>query len=113
MCARAIVDVRLHRKRLTFDEAVEVYVRRAGMGREAAVAETTRNSMFPGSALMYLSGCDAIHELRARHEAALGTRFNLRDFHDRFLSYGSVPVSLIAAEMARETGVASAERRAQ
>ena len=55
--------------------------------------------MYPGAAVMYLTGTDAIHALRARLEKTLGDRFNLCDFHDRFLSYGSIPVTLIADHM--------------
>ena len=58
--------------------------------------------MFPGGALMYLMGRDAILELRADLQQALGNRFNLRAFHDRFLSFGSIPVALIAAAMREE-----------
>ena len=58
--------------------------------------------MFPGAALMYLTGTDAIHELRREMSTLQGDTFVLRDFHDRFLSYGSIPVSLIAEEMKRE-----------
>jgi hypothetical protein len=102
MCARAIVDMRLHQGRFSFDQAVEFYVQNAGMSRDAAIYETTRNSMYPGSAVMYLTGCDAIHDLRASLRASQGSRFNLRDFHDQFLSHGSIPVALIAEAMQEE-----------
>ncbi|MDX1403391.1 MAG: DUF885 domain-containing protein [Woeseiaceae bacterium] len=102
MCARAIVDIRLHQGRLSFDQAVDFYVRNAGMSENAATYEATRNSMYPGSALMYLTGCDAIHELRAKLQALQQNRFDLRQFHDKFLSYGSLPVALIARAMLEE-----------
>jgi uncharacterized protein (DUF885 family) len=103
MCARAIVDVRLHQGRLTLDEAAAFYEQRAGMARDAALAEAVKNSMFPGAAMMYLIGMDRIRQLRQDLSARLGSRFRLREFHDRFLSYGSIPVALIAAEMQKET----------
>ncbi len=102
LCARAIVDSRLHQGRFSFDQAVDFYVQNAGMSRDSAVYETTRNSMYPGSAVMYLTGCDAIHELRKKLSALQGDRFSLRDFHDQFLSYGSIPVALIARAMLGE-----------
>ena len=67
------------------------------MAPAAARAEAVKNSMFPGAALMYLIGTDAIHQLRRDMAARPG--FELRAFHDRLLSYGSVPVALIAASM--------------
>ncbi len=102
MCARAIVDVRLHQGRMTPEQAAGFYERRAHMSESSSLAEATRNSMYPGSALMYLVGTDAIHALRAELSRGRGNRFSLREFHDRFLSFGSIPVPLIATAMLEE-----------
>ncbi len=99
MCARAVVDVRLHTGRMTLGEATGFYRQRGGMSEAAAEAEAVKNSMFPGTALMYLVGTDEIHRLRRELEAARGPDFSLRAFHDELLSYGSIPVSLIARDM--------------
>jgi hypothetical protein len=104
MCARAVVDLELHRGRMSYHEAVEFYQARAGMPANAAAAEATKNSMFPGGAVMYLVGQDAIHRLRRDLSARSGPRFDLGAFHDRFLSFGSLPVTLIAERMRREAG---------
>jgi Bacterial protein of unknown function (DUF885) len=100
MCTRAIVDVRLHQGRMSFAEAIRFYQAHAGMSEAAATGEVTKNSMFPGGALMYLMGTDGIHDLR--REMSWRPGFVLRDFHDRFLSFGSVPVALIAERMLEE-----------
>lgn len=102
MCARAIVDIRIHQGRFSFEQAVDFYIENAGMNKAGAKYEATRNSMYPGSAVMYLAGCDAIHDLRKEMQALQGDRFKLRDFHDNFLSYGSIPVALIAEAMLEE-----------
>ncbi|MGY8777453.1 MAG: DUF885 family protein [Longimicrobiales bacterium] len=99
MAARAIVDIRLHRGEFTLDEAASFYEDRAGMPAAAARGEAIKNSMFPGAALIYLTGTDAIHRLRSEVASRSQGGFDLRAFHDRFLSYGSVPVSLIAKDM--------------
>lgn len=101
MAARAVVDVRLHQGRFTLDEAADYYARHAGMPAAAALGEAVKNSMFPGAAVMYIMGTDAIHALRAEVEARLGGDFSLRRFHDDFLAHGSVPVALAAEEMLR------------
>jgi hypothetical protein len=101
MAARAVVDVELHHGRMTLDEAARFYVDTAGMTSSAARSEAVKNSMFPGAALMYLAGTDMIHELRAELIGKMGDRFVLRDFHDALLSYGSIPVRLVADEMRR------------
>jgi hypothetical protein len=97
MAARALVDVRLHHGAWTLDAAVAFYQSRVGMTEAAARAEAVKNSMFPATALMYLVGTDAIHRLRRDHAAQPG--FELCAFHDRLLSYGSIPVSLAAAAL--------------
>jgi hypothetical protein len=102
MCARAIVDNGLHEGKMTFDEAVRFFHERGGMSPAAAKAETVKTSMFPGSASMYIIGQDGIHTLRKDMEAALGSRFNLRAFHDELLAYGSIPVPLISVDMKRK-----------
>jgi uncharacterized protein (DUF885 family) len=101
MAARTIVDVRLHRGEMSLDEAAEFYRARAGMGEAAAHGEAVKNSMFPGAAVMYLMGTDAIHDLRREMMTREGPGFELRRFHDTFLSYGSIPVSLVAEDMKR------------
>jgi len=51
---------------------------------------------------MYLMGTDMIRDLRHDLAAREGSSFSLRDFHDRLLSFGSVPVAVIAEAMREE-----------
>src|SRR5204862_4210555 len=53
LLARAVVDIRLHDGTLTFEDAVAIYRDRIGMSHEAARGEVCKNSMFPGTAIMY------------------------------------------------------------
>ncbi len=99
--ARAIVDIELHQHSMTEDDAVQLYRDRVGMTSDGASNEVTRNTMFPGTGLMYWLGTQGIHDLRAQQCALEGSTFSLREFHDRFLSYGSIPVPLIAHLMSR------------
>ncbi len=97
--ARAIVDVNLHHGRMSLDEAIAFYRDHVGMTPQAADAEAVKNSMFPGAAVIYLIGQDTIRDLRRDIAAREGAAFSLRRFHDRLLSYGSIPLSSIAAAM--------------
>ncbi len=90
MAARALVDVGLHEGRLSVEEAVAVYRDRARMSDAAARAEVVKNSLFPGTAAMYLLGWERIHALR---RAARPT--DLGAFHDRLLAQGSIPTALV------------------
>ncbi len=96
--SRAIVDVDLHRGAMSFDDAESFYRDHTNMSEAAARSEATKNSMFPGAALIYFVGSHLIREIRREHEGRLG----LRGFHDRFLSYGSIPVASIGRAMRRE-----------
>jgi uncharacterized protein (DUF885 family) len=102
MAARAVVDVNLHTGAMSLADAIAFYEREAGMSPGAATAEAVKNSMFPGAAAMYLLGTESIGDLRRDLAARAGSEFSLRAFHDRFLSYGAIPVSLIAASMRAE-----------
>jgi hypothetical protein len=96
LLARAVVDIGLHAGSLTFEEAVAVYRDRIGLAPEAAIAETVKNSMFPGTAIMYWLGTDGLHRLRRERQRLEGPAFSLRRFHDRVLSFGSIPVPLLS-----------------
>ena len=60
-----------------------------------ARGEACKNSMFPGTALMYWLGTDGLHQLRKQRERVEGQEFTLQRFHDRVLSFGSIPVPLL------------------
>jgi uncharacterized protein (DUF885 family) len=105
MAARAVVDIRLHQGRFTLQDAIDFYSNRVGMPAPAARAEAVKNSLFPGAACMYLLGWDAIWRLRRELESRAAAPLSLRAFHDRFLSFGSIPVSLIARAMLESTAI--------
>jgi hypothetical protein len=99
MLARAINDIEFHRGRRSFAEAVRFYVEEVGLSGSAAHAEAVKNSMFPGTAMMYWLGTQGIHDLRRRVGERVGDGFDLRVFHDTLLSAGSIPVALNARLM--------------
>jgi hypothetical protein len=96
LLARAVVDIGLHERSLSFEDAVALYRDRVGMSPEAARGETCKNSMFPGTALMYWLGTDELHRLRHERQRLEGAAFSLRRFHDRVLGFGSIPVPLLS-----------------
>jgi hypothetical protein len=96
---RAIVDIELHQGTMSFDDGVRFYHEQVGMSAEVARAETTKNSMFPCTAIMYWLGTQTILDLRDEMKRCEGPRFSLRRFHGELLGYGSVPVPLMARIM--------------
>ena len=95
LLARAVVDLGLHTGSMTFEDAVAVYRDRVGMPPDAARGEACKNSMFPATAIMYWLGTDGLHRLRRVRGRADGAAFSLRRFHDRALSFGSIPVPML------------------
>ena len=104
MLARTINDVEFHVGRRSLEESVRFYAEEAGMPGEAARAEAVKNSMFPGTAMMYWLGTQGVHDLRAEMQRRAGQSFDLRAFHDAFLTSGSIPVALNARLMLQKAG---------
>jgi hypothetical protein len=97
--ARAIVDIELHQRTMSFDDAKRFYAEQVGMDPNVAHAETVKNSMFPCTALMYWLGTQTILDLRDELRRARGEAFSLKAFHDELLGHGSLPVPLVARMM--------------
>ncbi|MEQ1771023.1 MAG: DUF885 family protein [Devosia sp.] len=93
--ASVLVDVKLHTGQWSMDEAMAFY-REAGFAPSRVEGEVVRNSMLPGSRLMYFLGVEGINAMRKRWKGAAA------DFHDTLLSYGHVPLAWIGQEMERE-----------
>ncbi len=102
IAARAVADLSIHSGSMTASQAARVYVDRAHMSAPAANAEAVRNTMFPGTAVMYWLGTRGLHRLRHSMRSRDGASLSLRAFHDRVLSYGAIPVMLISKLMLSE-----------
>jgi uncharacterized protein (DUF885 family) len=91
---RVVVDVGLHTMSMSFEEAIDMLVDRAGLERTNAEAEVRRYCANPGYQLCYAVGLREIRALRDSYEAASGADFSIHDFHTKLLAYGGLPVSL-------------------
>ena len=96
---RVTIDVGLHTAGMTFDEAVQMLVQEAHLEEINAVAEVKRYAMSPTQPMTYVIGMLLILDLRDRMKRKMGSDFDLRQFHDRLLSYGSIPPALIAERL--------------
>ncbi|MFQ6013527.1 MAG: DUF885 domain-containing protein, partial [Thermoplasmata archaeon] len=93
--ARIVIDVDLHAGRMSFDEAVQMLVREAGMAEASAVAEVKRYTQYPTYQLSYLLGKHLIKGLREEAEKRMGDRFSHAFFHDAIIYAGSIPFFLL------------------
>ncbi len=92
---RVVLDVQLHSGEMLPEEAVQFLVSEAGLERVHAESEVRRYLQTPTQPMTYTLGRRAILGLREEIKRKEGSRFQLRDFHQRLLSHGSLPPSLL------------------
>ncbi|HYJ53911.1 MAG TPA: DUF885 domain-containing protein [Allosphingosinicella sp.] len=92
---RLVVDTGIHAKGWTREQAIRYMLDNSGMSETEVVAEVERYIAIPGQALAYKLGQLKILELRARAEQALGSRFDLKDFHAQVLMTGALPLVVL------------------
>ena len=93
--ARIGVDVNLQTGRWTFPQAVDHFMEGGGLDREAATGEAAGAASSPSQKIGYMVGKWQILRLLGRYRDAQGSKFRLGEFHDRLISYGSLPLSVI------------------
>jgi uncharacterized protein (DUF885 family) len=93
---RIVLDMELQSGELTYQDAVARAVSVARLEESTARSEVARYTMTPTQPFSYLVGCLELERLRAASQARLGDAFRLRRFHDRVLSYGHMPPTLVA-----------------
>lgn len=99
--ARLVIDTGVHHKNWTREQAIEYLASHTALSRHEVETEVDRYISWPGQALSYKLGEIKIVELRARAEKELGTRFDLRAFHDAVLALGSVPLPVLERQIDR------------
>jgi len=92
---RVIVDVKLSRGEMSFDEAVDMLIKETGMSRDAAVAEVRRYTLTPGYQLSYLLGKHLLLKLKEEVKQKMGDKFSERFFHDTVAANGELPMFLL------------------
>ncbi|MGA9974483.1 MAG: DUF885 domain-containing protein [Candidatus Sulfotelmatobacter sp.] len=94
---RLVVDTGIHSKGWTRDQVVE-FMRKSGAVDEPTIqSETDRYIAWPAQALSYKLGQLKIRELRERARKELGSKFDIRKFHDEMLDGGTLPLDLLEA----------------
>ncbi len=96
---RLVVDVAIHTKNMSREEAIKYMMDNEPMSEEGATAEIERYMGIPAQALGYKTGAMKIRELRSKYEKELGAKFQISDFHTEVLKDGSLPLSVFEAKM--------------
>jgi uncharacterized protein (DUF885 family) len=96
---RLVVDVGIHSKGWTREQAIDFFTKNSPKSKHDIEVEVDRYIADPGQALAYKIGELKIKELREYGKQQLGEKFDLKAFHDKLLSYGAMPMSLLEREM--------------
>ncbi len=92
---RLVADTGFHSKHWTRQQVVDYFHANSGIDEPSVQSETDRYMAWPAQALGYKIGQLKILELRERSKKELGTRFDVRGFHDEVLGGGAMPLDVL------------------
>lgn len=94
-----ILDYSVHAGTMSKEEALHLLTKEAFQQQAEAEGKWKRVSVSNVQLTSYYTGYKEIIDLRRDYKAKLGDKFDLKSFHEKFLSYGSAPVRYIKALM--------------
>ncbi len=92
---RLVVDTGMHSKRWSREQAIAYMLDKTGNTEDEVTREIERYVVWPGQATAYKTGQLAILRMRARAEAELGDKFDLKEFHELILGNGAMPLGIL------------------
>jgi uncharacterized protein (DUF885 family) len=92
---RLVLDTGMHALGWTRDQAIDFFASHSPSPKHELVVEVDRYIVWPGQALAYKVGSLKIQDLREHAAASLGSRFDLRGFHDEVLRHGALPLGML------------------
>jgi len=92
---RLVVDTGMHAKHWSREQAIAYMLEKTGNTEDEVTREIERYVVWPGQATAYKTGQLAILRMRARAEAALGDKFDLKQFHELILGNGAMPLGIL------------------
>jgi uncharacterized protein (DUF885 family) len=98
---RLVVDTGIHTKGWTREQAIQYMLDHSGESKTDATAEVERYIAIPSQATAYKIGALTIQRLRDKAKAALGPKFDIREFHAQVLDSGALPMAILEAKIDR------------
>ena len=92
---RLVVDTGIHTKQWTRDQGIAYYVTNTPNAKSDAVKMVERHIVMPSQATAYKIGMNKIVSLREKARAALGDKFDIREYHEVILRNGPVPLNVL------------------
>ena len=96
---RLVVDSGLHHKRWSRERAIKYVEDNSADAPGGIVKAIERYIVYPGQATAYMVGRLKITDLRAKAEKQLGSRFDIKGFHDVVLKSGPVPLDVLEEQV--------------
>lgn len=96
---RLVIDTGVHEKHWSRDQMVSYFHRYTAMDEPNIQSEVDRYIAWPGQALAYKLGQLEILKLREEARDKLGSKFDLRAFHDEVLANGALPLDILDSEV--------------
>ena len=93
--ARLVTDTGIHAEGWTEAQAIDYMIKTGRTSADQGRSEVRRYITLPGQATGYKIGMLKIMELRHKAEAALGSKFDIRGFHDLLIGSGSMPLAVL------------------
>lgn len=98
---RMVVDTGIHAMQWTREQGVAFFVENNGSNPKEVASEVDRYCSWPGQACGYKMGHTEIVRLREKAQAALGDRYDLRDFNQTVVGGGNVPLDVLSGTVDR------------
>ncbi len=92
---RLVVDVGMHVKGWSREKALAFFMDNLSAVESESIAEIERYLVIPGQALSYKIGQLEISKMRKKTEKELGSKFDIKAFHDEILSDGALPLDVL------------------
>ncbi|MFE3871568.1 DUF885 domain-containing protein [Flavobacterium sp. ZS1P70] len=92
---RLVVDTGLHSKGWTREQAIKYSLENEAESEASIIPEIERYMAIPGQALSYKIGQLKIMELRKKAQDKMGSKFDIKKFHEKVLESGVMPLALL------------------
>jgi uncharacterized protein (DUF885 family) len=94
-----ILDFSVHNRDMTKEQAITMLTKEAFQEQAEAEGKWKRVSVTSVQLDSYYTGYKEIIDLRDAYKTKLGDKYKLKDFNEKFLSYGNAPIKYIKASM--------------
>ena len=98
--ARVVMDTGMHAKGWSREQSIRYFTENVGLDPISATSEVERYVVWPGQACSYKIGHNEIVRLREQARTQLGSRFDIKGFHDAVLLNGDMPLEVLGTVIA-------------